>query len=343
VKVPFTEAAVHLKHGGGGRAMRALIEAVFLADAGDGEALAMDDGAAIPFGDRFLVVTTDAHVIHPLFFPGGDIGRLSVSGVVNDLAMMGACDVLALTSSVILEEGFPVDQLRRVHASMQIACREAGARILAGDTKVMGRGEIDQLVTSTTGLGVTDRVVRDAGVRPDDAIVITGTIADHGLSVMSVRHGLELVGALASDVAPLNGLVRVALAAGGDAIHAMKDPTRGGVTSALSEMAEKSGVGIVLDEATLPMTSAARAAAELLGIDPLCVANEGKALIAVRPDALARVLAALRGHPLGAQATCIGRAVAPSVEAPTGIVLLDTGFGQRRLVERDGEPLPRIC
>lgn len=341
MKLPFIDELVQMKHGGGGSAMRALIEAVFLGDAADDEreALAMDDGAAIPFGDRFLVVTTDAHVIHPLFFPGGDIGRLSVSGVVNDLAMMGACEVLALTSSVIIEEGFPIEQLRRIHDSMQTACREAGAKILAGDTKVMGRGEIDRLVTSTTGLGVTDRVVRDAGLRPGDAIVMTGTIGDHGLSVMSVRHGLGLLGELSSDVAPINGLVRAALDAGGDAIHAMKDPTRGGVTSALSEMAGKAGVGIVLDEAALPMTNAARAAAELLGIDPLGVANEGKALIGVAPDALARVLAALRAHPLGASAACIGRAV----DAPGGVVLLDTGFGRRRLIERDGEPLPRIC
>ena len=339
MKAPFTDERVHMKHGGGGSAMRALIESVFLGDGADSEALAMDDGAAIAFGDRFLVVTTDAHVIHPLFFPGGDIGRLSISGVVNDLAMMGACDVLALTSSMILEEGFPIDELRRIQASMQVACREAGAKIVAGDTKVMGRGEIDRLVTSTTGLGVTDRVVRDAGLRPDDAIVMTGTIGDHGLCVMSVRHGLGLEGALSSDVAPINGLVRAALEAGGDAIHAMKDPTRGGVTSALSEMAEKAGVGIVLEEAALPMTDAARAAAELLGIDPLGVANEGKALLGVRPDALDRVLAALRAHPLGRRATCVGRAV----DAPRGVVLLDTGFGHRRLFERDGEPLPRIC
>jgi hydrogenase expression/formation protein HypE len=339
MKSTFEDELVQMKHGGGGSAMRALIEAVFLADTPDGEALAMDDGAAIPFGDRFLVVTTDAHVVHPLFFPGGDIGRLSVSGVVNDLAMMGACDVLALTSSVIIEEGFPIAQLRRIQASMQLACREAGTKILAGDTKVMGRGEIDRLVTSTTGLGVTDRVVRDAGLEAGDAIVMTGTIGDHGLCVLSVRHALGFEGELASDVAPINGLVRAALHAGGNAIHAMKDPTRGGVTSALAEMAEKAGVGIVLDEAALPMSIAARAAAELLGIDPLGVANEGKALIGVHPDALDRVLAALRAHPLGARAACIGRVV----DAPRGAVLLDTGFGRRRLFERDGEPLPRIC
>ena len=341
MKLPFDDELVQLKHGAGGRAMRALIESVFL-DAGDGESaelLAMDDGAAIPFGDRWLVVTTDAHVVQPIFFPGGDIGRLSVSGVVNDLAMMGACDVLALTASVIVEEGFSVELLRRVQASVREACREADAKILTGDTKVMGRGEVDGLILSTSGLGVTDRVVRDSGLRAGDAVVITGTIADHGLAVLSARHKLGLEGALRSDVAPLNGLVRMALKAGGAGVHAMKDPTRGGVTSALSEMAEKARVGVVLDEAALPMSDAARAAAELLGIDPLGVANEGKALLGVAPEALDAVLAALRAHPLGARAACIGRVTAEH----EGTLLLDTGFGRRRLFERDGEPMPRIC
>lgn len=337
-KLPFSDEAIHMKHGAGGRAMRALIESVFM-DGVEGEAAAMDDGAAIPWGDRFLVVTTDAHVIKPIFFPGGDIGRLAVSGVVNDLAMMGATEVLALTSSVILEEGFPVELLRRVKASMQTACREASAAVLTGDTKVMGRGEVDGLVMSTSGLGVADRVVRDGGLQQGDAVVITGTIGDHGLAVMSARHKLGLEGALVSDVAPLNSLVRAALLAGGDAIHAMKDPTRGGVISAVAEMAEKADLGVILDESSLPYSEAARAAADLLGIDPLGVANEGKALIGVRPDALDAVLAALRAHPLGARATCIGRVV----DDPRGAVLLDTGFGMRRLFERDGEPLPRIC
>jgi hydrogenase expression/formation protein HypE len=349
MKPQLLEDTVHMKHGQGGRAMRALIESVLVdAEAEAEEAFseearreiaAMDDGAAIRFGDRWLVITTDAHVIKPIFFPGGDIGRLAVSGVVNDLAMMGATEVLALTSSVILEEGFPIELLKRVKASMKAASREAVAPILTGDTKVMGRGEVDGLVMSTSGLGVAERVVRDAGLRAGDAIVITGTIGDHGLAVMSARHSLGLEGELRSDVAPLNGLIRAALQAGGEAIHAMKDPTRGGVTSALSEMADKANVGIVLDESTLPMSEAARAAADLLGIDPLGVANEGKAVIGVAQGALDRVLAALRSHPLGARATCIGRV---NADAP-GTLLLDTGFGKRRLFERDGEPLPRIC
>lgn len=339
MKTPFIDQLIAAKHGAGGPAMRGLIESVFLADSDDSEALAMDDGAAIPFGDQWLVVTTDAHVVQPIFFPGGDIGRLSVCGVVNDLAMMGACDVLALTSSVILEEGFPIEHLRRIHASTQQACREAGAKILTGDTKVMGRGEIDQIVFSTAGLGVTKRVIRGGGLQPGDAVVITGTIGDHGLAVLSARHKLGLEGDLHSDVAPLNGLIREVLRAGGEGIHALKDPTRGGVTAALSEMAERAGVAIVLQQAALPMSDAARAAAEMLGIDPLSVANEGKALIGMHPDQLAAVLQVLHAHPLGKDAAHIG--FVRAADKPS--LVLDTGFGQRRLFEKDAEPLPRIC
>jgi hydrogenase expression/formation protein HypE len=332
------QGRVRLAHGAGGHAMRQLVRSVFLAGVNDLEALALGDGAAIRFGDRWLVLTTDAHVVAPIFFPGGDIGRLSISGVVNDLAMMGACDVLGLTSAVIVEEGFEIAELERVHASMLVACEEAGTRILTGDTKVMQKGEVDGLVLSTSGLGVTERVVRDSGLEPGDAIIITGTLADHGLAVLSARHGLGLEGELRSDVAPLNGLIRAALAAGGLGVHAMKDPTRGGVTSALAEMAEKARASILLDESALPMSAAGRAAAELLGIDPLSVANEGKALIGVHPSALDAVLAALRAHPLGERAACIGRVVEGA-----GTLLLDTGFGTRRLVERDDAPMPRIC
>jgi hydrogenase expression/formation protein HypE len=319
--------------------MRALIESVFLTDVTDPEARAMGDGAAIPLGDRWLVLTTDAHVVSPVFFPGGDIGRLAVCGVVNDLAMMGACDVLALTSSVIVEEGFPIDSLRAIHASMQRACREAETRVVTGDTKVMRKGEVDGVVLSTSGVALADRVVRDSGLEAGDVIVVTGTVGDHGLAVLAARDALGLEGDLRSDVAPLNGLVRAALSAGGASIHAMKDPTRGGVTSALSEMAGKAGVAILLEEAAVPMSAPGRAAAELLGIDPLAVANEGKALLGVHPSALERVLAALRAHPLGRDAACIGRVV----DGEAGSLLLDTGFGTRRLFERDGDPLPRIC
>ena len=333
------DGRITLAHGAGGPAMRELIRSVFLDQVSDGEALALGDGAALPFGERWLVLTTDAHVVAPLFFPGGDIGRLAVCGVVNDLAMMGACDALALTSSVIVEEGFEIERLARVHASMQLACAQAGTRIVSGDTKVMHKGELDGLVLSTSGIGVAERVVRDSGLQPGDAIVVTGTLGDHGLAVLSARHGLGLEGELRSDVAPLNGLVRAALRAAGNALHTMKDPTRGGVTGALSEMADKARVAVLLDESALPLSAPARAAAELLGIDPLSVANEGKALIGVHPGALDALLTALRAHPLGERAACIGRVA----EGPAGTVLLDTGFGTRRLIERDDAPLPRIC
>ena len=340
------EERVTLKQGAGGRAMRTLIEDVFLKempappDAFKGiGAEAMDDGAALWLGDRYLVVTTDSHVVHPIFFPGGDIGRLSVSGTVNDLAMMGATEVLALTCAAVIEEGFPRADLERIQASIRETCREAGAAIVTGDTKVMGRGEIDGIVLNTTGLGLTERVVPDSGLAAGDRILVTGTMGDHGLAIMAARHALELEGALASDVAPINGLIRAALSAADGAIVAMKDPTRGGLSSALHEMAEKSRVGILLEEPAVPVTSAVRAAGDLLGIDPLHVANEGKAVLGVRPEAAERVLAALRAHPLGKDAAIVGTCIA---ERP-GSVILDTGFGRRLLAEPEGEPLPRIC
>lgn len=337
------EETIGLKHGAGGRAMRALIESVFLPavpEKVDGVGLAqMDDGAALPLGDRWLVVTTDSHVIHPVFFPGGDIGRLAVAGTVNDLAVMGATEVFALTCAVILEEGFRRADLERIQASIRAACDEAGATIVTGDTKVMGRGEIDGIVLNTTGVGLTDRVVTDAALEPGDRILVTGTMGDHGLAILAVREGLDLEGDLASDVAPLNALLRSALAAGGEGVAAMKDPTRGGLASALHELAQKSGVGIVLDEPGVPTSAAVRSASELLGIDPLHVANEGKAVLGVRPGAAAAVLEALRAHPLGREAEIVGTCIAEH----RGSVILETGFGRRLLAEPEGEPLPRIC
>lgn len=335
---------VTLKQGAGGRAMRALIEDVFLDGAPalsekDVGPLAMDDGAALWIGDRWVVVTTDSHVVHPIFFPGGDIGRLSISGTVNDLAMMGATEVLALTCGAILEEGFPRTDLERIRNSMADACRESSAPIVTGDTKVMGRGEVDGIVLNTTGVAVTTRIVRDCGLRPGDRIVVTGAIGDHGLAVMAARHQLALEGDLESDVAPINGLVRAALDAAGGAIVAMKDPTRGGLSSALHEMAGKSRVGILLEETKVPVHDAVRAAGDLLGIDPLHVANEGKAVIGVAPEAADLLLAALRAHPLGREAAIVGTCLA---ERP-GSIILDTGFGRRLLAEPEGEPLPRIC
>jgi hydrogenase expression/formation protein HypE len=343
---PFVlDERITLKDGAGGRAMRSLIRQVFLegmasdrADGGIGPA-AMDDGAALRVGDRWLVVTTDSHVIHPVFFPGGDIGRLAVSGTVNDLAMMGATEVLAMTCACIIEEGFTRADLVRIQRSIRDACAEAGAVIMTGDTKVMGRGELDGIVLNTTGIAMTDRIVPDSGLRPGDRLIVTGTIGDHGMAVMAERHGLALDGDLRSDVAPLNRLVRAALDSAPGAVVAMKDPTRGGLASALHEMAEKSGVGVILDEMSLPVTPQARAAGELLGIELLHVANEGKAVLGVRPDGVDAVLRALRGHPLGRDAAVVGTCTGERV----GAIILETGFGRRLVTEPEGELLPRIC
>ncbi len=333
---------VAMKHGAGGRAMRALIEDVFLSLGGpvDGVGLsAMDDGAALRIGDQWLVVTTDSHVVQPIFFPGGDIGRLSICGTVNDLAMMGATEPLGLTCAVVLEEGFPREDLLRIRDAMKRACEEAGVTIVTGDTKVMGKGEVDGIVLNTAGFGLTRRLVRDNGLRPGDRIIVTGTVGDHGMAVMTRRRDLQIEGDLRSDVAPINGLVRAALEAGGDAVVAMKDPTRGGLASVLHEFAQKAKVGVLLDGPSVPVNQEVQAASEILGIDPLVVANEGKAVLGVRPEAAERVLAAIRAHPLGRRAALIGTAV---TERP-GNVILDTGLGRRLLAESDGEPLPRIC
>jgi hydrogenase expression/formation protein HypE len=335
--ITVAQDRVAMKHGAGGRAMRRLIEQVFMQGAGP-VAAAMDDGAVIPLaGGGSLIVTTDSHVIQPIVFPGGDIGRLAVAGTVNDLAMMGATEPLGLTCGVVIEEGFPIDDLARLQGSMAEACAEAGTAIVAGDTKVMRRGEVDGIVINTAGVAITWQPIRDSGARPGDLLIVSGSIGDHGMAVMAARNQFEFATPLLSDVAPLNRLIRAALAAGD--IHAMKDPTRGGVASTLHEMAAKARLGIVIHESALPIRPAVRAAAELLGIDPLFIANEGKAVLAVSPSSADAVLAALRAHPYGRDAVVIGECVPDT----PGTVLVDTGFGQRRLSEPEGELLPRIC
>jgi hydrogenase expression/formation protein HypE len=333
---------VGMKHGAGGRAMRALIQSVFATGfpEPDGVGLAaMDDGAALRVGDEWLILTTDSHVIHPIFFRGGDIGRLAVCGTVNDLAMMGATRPLGLTLGVIVEEGFARADLERIMASVRSACAEAGTTVVTGDTKVMGKGEIDGVVLNTAGVGLTARVVPDRGLAPGDLIIVTGSIGDHGLAIMAERAGVSFDEPLLSDVAPLNHLVRRALDAAGEGVVAMKDPTRGGLASALHEMAGKSGVGVVLEEGAVPIAPGTRALGEMLGIDPLHVANEGKAVLGVRAASAEWVLGALRADPLGRNAAVVGRCIA---ESP-GRVILDTGFGRRILAEPEGELLPRIC
>jgi hydrogenase expression/formation protein HypE len=300
---------------------------------------AMDDGGAVKVGDRWLVMTTDSHVIQPAFFRGGDIGRLAICGTVNDLAMMGATQPLGLTCAIVLEDGFPRAGLDRVLASMRDACLEAGTCVVTGDTKVMGRGEIDGIVINTAGVGFADRLIRDNTLRAGDRLIVTGTLGDHGMAVMADRHGLDLEADLQSDVAPINGLVAAVLRGAPGAVTAMKDPTRGGAASALHEMAAKSGVGIVVDERAIPVRASVRGVSELVGIDVLHVANEGKAVVGVRPDAAAAVLALLRAHPLGRDAALVG----VCTEDHAGMVILDTGFGRRIVAEPEGELLPRIC
>ncbi len=339
----FVEDRITLKYGAGGGAMRALIEQVFAVGFGavpGGIGLdAMDDGAAIPLGNQYLVITTDSHVVQPIFFPGGDIGRLAVCGTVNDLAMMGATRPLGLSCATIIEDGFQRADLERIWTSMRDACTEAGTTIVTGDTKVMRHGELDRIVITTTGIGLASQVVPDNGLRAGDRIIVTGTVGDHGLAILATRAELALETTLTSDVAPLNTLIRRALAVGGASLVAMKDPTRGGVASALHEMAEKSGVGVIVDERAVPVREQVRAAGELLGIDPLVVANEGKAVLGVRAGMADAVLDAIRSHPLGRDAAIVGECVA---ERP-GSVIVDTGFGRRMLGEPEGELLPRIC
>jgi hydrogenase expression/formation protein HypE len=342
--VRLVEDRITLKYGTGGGAMRALIEQIFadgMGDVGaDGIGLsAMDDGAAIRMGDQYLVIATDSHVVHPIEFPGGDIGRLAVSGTVNDLAMMGATEPLALTCAAIIEDGFAREDLKRVWRSIRATCEEVGTTIVTGDTKVMGHGELDGLVINTTGVALTRRLVSDAGLQPGDKILVTGTMGDHGLAIMATRNELALDTTLESDVAPVHTLVRRALEAGGEGVVALKDPTRGGLSSALHEMADKSRVGIIVDEMMVPLREEVRAVGELLGIDPLVSASEGRAVFGLRPESAAAVLDAVRSHPLGRNAAIIGECV---VERP-GFVVLDTGFGSRLLAEAEGELLPRIC
>ena len=350
MSAPRPGTRIRLAHGAGGRAMRELVAEVFLkglepaarGEGGFGERIgleAQDDGAALRLGDRWIVVTTDSHVVHPIFFPGGDIGRLAVCGTVNDLAAMGATEGAVLALGVVVEEGFARDDLERVHASVREACREAGASIVTGDTKVMPKGELQGLVLHTTGVALADRVVRDSGLRPGDRILVSGSLGDHGFAILAARGRIALDADLRSDVAPVNALVRAALAAGGEDVVAAKDPTRGGLASALHEMAAKSGVGVELREAELPIRPAVRAASELLGIDPLHVASEGRIVLGVAAASVPAVLEALRAHPLGRDAAIVGTCMAKHA----GSIVLDTGFGRRLVTEPEGDLVPRIC
>jgi hydrogenase expression/formation protein HypE len=338
------QGRIDMNHGAGGRASMQLIDELF-ARAFDNEFLRQgDDGAALPAppAGHTLVMATDGHVISPLFFPGGDIGCLAVHGTVNDVAMMGATP-LYLAASFIIEEGFPLADLKRVVDSMAAAARQAGVAVVTGDTKVVEQGKGDGVFIATTGLGALPpgRRVGGARAKEGDVVIVSGTIGEHGVAVLSQRESLEFETAVVSDTAALHGMVAALLAAVPEGtVRTLRDPTRGGLATTLNEIARQSSVGMLLQEADIPVLPQVDAACELLGLDPLYIANEGKLVTVVAPEVAPAALAALRAHPLGTQAAIIGTVVADEHR----FVQMSTRFGGRRVVDwLSGEPLPRIC
>ncbi|MEX3100947.1 MULTISPECIES: hydrogenase expression/formation protein HypE [unclassified Streptomyces] len=330
---------VLLGHGAGGRLTAELLDEVILPATGGGIG-PLEDAALLP-GHRDLVISTDGFVVSPLFFPGGDIGSLAVHGTVNDLAMRGARP-LALAVSLIVEEGLPLADLRAVMRSLGKAAREAGVPVVTGDTKVVGRGAADKLFVTTTGVGQRIRALDPSAAlaRPGDAVLLSGPIGLHGTTVLSTREGLGFESDIASDTRPLHRLV-AALAPLGPAVHTLRDPTRGGLAAALNEIARDSSIAVEIDEHAVPVPEPVASACDLLGLDPLVVANEGCLVAFVAPDAAEPALTALRSLPEGAGATRIGE-VRPA--GPAGRVTLRTLVGARRIVEMPlGEQLPRIC
>jgi len=339
-----SDEIVQLVHGAGGERMEDLIRRIILPTfkiqrVGEGVGLPeLDDGASIPIiTEQELVATIDAHTVSPIFFPGGNIGHLAAAGTINDLAVMGARP-LALLDAIVVEEGFSTDKLQAIVQSLNQVAESVGVAVIGGDFKVVEKGNIDQIVITTAGIGIAPRgqVVTDAGAKPGDKIIVTGPIAEHGIAILASRVGIELLGDLRSDVRPIWRAIDAALKVGG--IHAMKDPTRGGLAAALNDIAEKSRVGMLLEEERIPLREPVRAAAELLGVDPLELTCEGVALVIVDPEYADDVLSAIRKTPEGSQAEIIG-------EVTEGRdVLLKTVIGGRRFIDKPiGEPVPRVC
>ncbi len=340
---------IRMAHGGGGRLMWRLIEDVFLPGFRRQGETGRDplsdpphDSAVIRTGDGTrLAFTTDAFVVRPLFFPGGDIGSLAVYGTVNDLAMAGA-KPLWLAAAFIIEEAFPIETLQRIVASMRSAADAAGVRIITGDTKVVDRGKGDGVFITTTGIGLIpeDVGVSPAGIQVGDKILLSGDVGRHGVAILSVRENLQFEGALPSDSGPLNGLVRAMVKRAPQAIHCLRDLTRGGLATALCELARESGTGFVVDESQIPVQPPVAAACELLGLDPLYVANEGRMIAIVARDAAEELLAVMQSHPAASDPRIIGEVTA---ESP-GVVELRNAFGGSRVLDfLSGEQMPRIC
>jgi hydrogenase expression/formation protein HypE len=339
-KAKLKEERITLSHGSGGKATQTLIEAVFLEAFSNPLLAPLEDGAVLTAHGGRLAFTCDSYVVSPLFFPGGDIGDLAVNGTVNDLAVSGARP-LWLSAGFILEEGFPVADLERIVGSMAAAAERAGVQVVTGDTKVVQRGKADGCYVNTAGIGVIERPVElgVATARPGDAVIVSGPIGEHGITIMLARGELDIESEVESDTAPLNGLVERLLDAA-PGVRGLRDATRGGVATICNEVARAAGVAVVVDEDSVPVRPDVRGACELLGIDPLYVACEGRLVAVVDGDQVDAAMAALRSHPLGAGAAVIGRVR----DDPPGLVLLKTAFGGTRIVDLlVGDPLPRIC
>ncbi len=339
----MSDNKISMNHGAGGEVMANLISKTVLENiskksVNGGVSLDdLDDGATIPLGDYEIVITTDGHTIDPLFFPGGDIGRISASGTINDVAVMGA-KPLAITNAIIMQEGFPIDNLDRIIKSLDEACSEVDVAVVAGDTKVVNQGSLDGIVMVTTGIGVAKKgeIVRDSTLEVGDKIIITGSLGDHGISLMSFREGFGFETDLQSDVAPMWNVIKKALDVGG--VTAMKDPTRGGFANAINEMASKSGVGIRLEQDAIPIREEVKAASEMLGIDPFEVANEGKVVMGVKADKAEEVLAAIKTEKYGENAAIVGEVIEGHY------VLVETPIGGERILEAPiADPVPRVC
>jgi hydrogenase expression/formation protein HypE len=341
--IDFKRGRVDMNHGAGGKAGAQLVRELFARAFSNPALDAGNDGARLTLPEgHSLVMATDAHVVSPLFFPGGDIGCLSVHGTVNDVAVMGA-KPLYLSASFILEEGFELAELKRIVESMAAAARDAGVAIVTGDTKVVEQGKGDGVFISTTGVGAlpAGRDIGGANARDGDVVLVSGSMGDHGVAILSLRESLSFETTIESDTAALHGLIADLLAAVPEgAVRTLRDPTRGGLATTLNEIAHQSNVGMLLDEAAVPIEPQVEAACELLGLDPLYIANEGKLVVVVAPEHADAALAALRAHPLGAQAARIGQVQADEHR----FVQMSTRFGGRRVVDwLSGEPLPRIC
>ena len=339
--LPITDhKGIILAHGSGGKLTHRLIEKMVLPQFRNELLAPLHDGAVFSLNGTRIAFSTDSFVVNPIFFPGGDIGELAINGTVNDLAMCGARP-LYLSAAFIIEEGLPMEDFWRVIQSMRRAADAAGVSLVTGDTKVVDRGKGDKIFINTSGVGV---VPDDVNINPSraavgDKVIVSGPIAVHGIAIMSVREGLEFESEIASDTAPLNGLVETILGTSKD-VHVLRDPTRGGLSSALTEIAESANVGIHLDEAQIPITEEVKGACEILGLDPLYVANEGKLLAVAPPSAADRVLTAMRAHPLGDRSAIIGEVVADHPR----FVTMKTRVGGTRVVDMlTGEQLPRIC